>query len=71
MSGSPIIQDNMLIGAITHVNVDNVISGYALYMQYMYQMSLQKQTITDNNITFLYKKRLHSYKNKRFFYFFI
>lgn len=42
MSGSPIIQDNMLIGAITHVNVDNVISGYALYMQYMYQMSLQK-----------------------------
>lgn len=41
MSGSPIIQDNKLVGAVTHVNIDNVASGYAVYMQYMYQMSLQ------------------------------
>ena len=42
MSGSPIIQDNKLVGAVTHVNIDNVKTGYAVYMQYMYEMSLQK-----------------------------
>ena len=30
MSGSPIIQDGYLIGAVTHVIVDNVISGYGV-----------------------------------------
>ena len=40
MSGSPIIQNNKLIGAVTHVNVDNVTSGFAIYMKYMYEMSL-------------------------------
>lgn len=41
MSGSPIIQNNMLVGAVTHVNVDNVKTGYGVYMQYMYQISLE------------------------------
>lgn len=41
MSGSPIIQDNKLVGAVTHVNVDNVKTGFAVYMQYMYQVSLE------------------------------
>ena len=41
MSGSPIIQDNKLVGAVTHVNVDNVKTGFAVYMQYMYQISLE------------------------------
>lgn len=41
MSGSPIIQDNKLIGAVTHVNVNNVETGYGVYMQYMYQKSLE------------------------------
>lgn len=41
MSGSPIIQNNKLVGAVTHVNVDNVKTGYAIYMQYMYQKSLE------------------------------
>ena len=39
MSGSPIIQDNKLIGAVTHVNIDNVTTGFANYMKYMYEMS--------------------------------
>lgn len=42
MSGSPIIQNDRLIGAVTHVNIDNVKTGYAVYMQYMYQKSLEK-----------------------------
>ena len=37
----PIIQDNKLIGAVTHVNVNNVETGYGVYMQYMYQKSLE------------------------------
>lgn len=41
MSGSPIIQNNMLVGAVTHVNVDNVKTGFGVYMQYMYQISLE------------------------------
>ncbi len=30
MSGSPIIQNNKLIGAVTHVSIDNVESGYGI-----------------------------------------
>ena len=39
MSGSPIVQNNMLIGCVTHVNSDNVRQGYALFMKTMYEMS--------------------------------
>ncbi len=35
MSGSPIIQDNKIIGAVTHVVVDNVEKGYAIYIKTM------------------------------------
>ena len=31
MSGSPIIQDGMLIGAVTHVFVNDPIRGYAVF----------------------------------------
>ena len=37
MSGSPIIQDNKIIGAVTHVLVDNVKKGYGIYIEYMLQ----------------------------------
>ena len=37
MSGSPIIQDNKIIGAVTHVKVDNIKQGYGLYASNMYQ----------------------------------
>ena len=39
MSGSPIVQNNMLIGCVTHVSSDNVRQGYALFMKTMYEMS--------------------------------
>ncbi|MFV0275068.1 MAG: SpoIVB peptidase [Bacilli bacterium] len=32
MSGSPIIQNNMIIGAVTHVLVDNTTKGYGIYI---------------------------------------
>lgn len=41
MSGSPIIQNGMLVGAVTHVIVDDIKSGYGVYMEYMYQYALQ------------------------------
>lgn len=36
MSGSPIIQNNRLIGSVTHVLVDSVEYGYGLYIENMY-----------------------------------
>lgn len=35
MSGSPIIQDNKIIGAVTHVMVDSVKKGHGIYIEYM------------------------------------
>ncbi|MCD7807984.1 MAG: hypothetical protein LUH02_01470 [Erysipelotrichaceae bacterium] len=35
MSGSPIIQNDKLIGCVTHVNVKNVEYGYGLYIDWM------------------------------------
>lgn len=39
MSGSPIIQDGKLIGAVTHVLVDSVKKGYGIYMDFMLEVS--------------------------------
>jgi len=35
MSGSPIIQDGRLIGAVTHVFVNDPLKGYAVYAEFM------------------------------------
>ena len=35
MSGSPIIQDNKIIGAVTHVIVDNPVTGYGILITNM------------------------------------
>ncbi len=35
MSGSPIIQNNRIVGAITHVLVDDTTIGYGVYIEYM------------------------------------
>lgn len=35
MSGSPIIQDEMIIGAVTHVIVDDPTKGYGIFITYM------------------------------------
>lgn len=39
MSGSPIIQNNMLVGAVTHVFVNDPQMGYAVFCENMYDMS--------------------------------
>ncbi len=36
MSGSPIIQDNKLVGALTHVILSNPLEGYGIYLEFMY-----------------------------------
>ena len=35
MSGSPIIQDNKIIGAVTHVVIDNPLTGYGILITNM------------------------------------
>jgi len=35
MSGSPIIQDNKIIGAVTHVFVDDSTMGYGIFIENM------------------------------------
>lgn len=35
MSGSPIIQDNKIIGAVTHVLINNSKKGYGIYLEFM------------------------------------
>jgi len=35
MSGSPIIQNNRIIGAVTHVFVNNPEKGYGIYIEWM------------------------------------
>ena len=35
MSGSPIIQNNRLIGAVTHVFVNDPTKGYAIFADWM------------------------------------
>ena len=40
MSGSPIIQNGKLVGALTHVIVDNPEKGYAIFAEKMVKTSL-------------------------------
>ena len=42
MSGSPIIQNGMLVGAITHVFLNNPLQGYAIFAENM--LSVSKKT---------------------------
>ncbi|MDU2460577.1 MAG: SpoIVB peptidase S55 domain-containing protein, partial [Clostridium sp.] len=35
MSGSPIIQDNKLVGAVTHVLINKPDVGYGIYIEWM------------------------------------
>lgn len=37
MSGSPIIQDNKIIGAVTHVLLSNSKKGYGIYLEFMFE----------------------------------
>jgi len=46
MSGSPIIQDGRLIGAVTHVFVSDPTQGYGLYIDWMLQETTSPQQKT-------------------------
>ncbi len=39
MSGSPIIQDNKIVGAVTHVLINNPDTGYGIYVEWMLRES--------------------------------
>lgn len=43
MSGSPIVQDGKLIGAITHVITSDPISGYGVYIEWMLEKADQNK----------------------------
>lgn len=42
MSGSPIIQNGKLVGAVTHVIVNNISTGYGIYIEDMYKECIEK-----------------------------
>jgi len=46
VSGSPIIQNGKLIGAVTHVLVDDPTKGYAIFAENMLETA---QGIAENN----------------------
>lgn len=48
MSGSPIIQNGKLVGAVTHVFVNNSSMGYGIFADTMYSQS-QKSNISDKS----------------------
>lgn len=37
MSGSPILQDGKLVGAVTHVFVNDPTRGYGVYAEWMFE----------------------------------
>ena len=39
MSGSPIVQDGKLVGAVTHVFVNDAKRGYGIFIQWMLEES--------------------------------
>ena len=41
MSGSPIIQNGKIIGALTHVMVNDVTTGYAVFAETMVKQALE------------------------------
>ena len=45
MSGSPIIQNNRIVGAITHVFVNNPTKGYGIFVEWMVE---EGEKLTNN-----------------------
>ena len=44
MSGSPIIQDGKLVGAVTHVFINDPTQGYGVYIEWMLDAAAQDET---------------------------
>ena len=47
VSGSPILQDGKLIGAVTHVLVDDPTKGYGIFAENMLETA---QSVAENNL---------------------
>ena len=49
MSGSPVVQNGMLVGAVTHVFVNDPQQGYAIFAETMLSTAreLEKKTVRD------------------------
>ncbi len=45
MSGSPIIQNGRIVGAVTHVFVDNPTQGYGVYIEWMLETESAKEEL--------------------------
>ncbi len=45
MSGSPIIQNNKLVGAVTHVFVNDPLKGYGIFIEWMLQQTDQVSNV--------------------------
>ena len=50
MSGSPIIQNGKLIGAVTHVFVDDPTRGYGVHSRFMHQMAVDCGVIENRKV---------------------
>ncbi len=35
MSGSPIVQNNKIVGVLTHMKEDDPLTGYGMYIEYL------------------------------------
>ena len=46
VSGTPIIQNGMLVGAVTHVFINDPTQGYAIFAENMLETA---QSVADNN----------------------
>jgi hypothetical protein len=53
MSGSPIIQNDMLVGAVTHVFVNDSTRGYAIFAENMYRKMTEKTRGAEASLTYL------------------
>ncbi|MGA8941757.1 MAG: SpoIVB peptidase [Thermoactinomyces sp.] len=67
MSGSPIIQDGKLIGAVTHVFVNDPTSGYGTFIEWMLQDAgvIQSTAATNDRSRFFYSPILGTCLFKR------
>ena len=50
MSGSPIIQNGKLIGAVTHVFVDDPTRGYGVHSRFMYKMAMENHSFIEKMV---------------------
>ena len=47
MSGSPIVQNGMLVGAVTHVFIDDCTEGYGIFAENMLDTAQNIETLVN------------------------